>query len=78
MENEIICMSTDGYYDQFGGIDGGKMKRRRFKELLETLSKKQITEQILLIKNYFENWKGQEEQVDDVLVLWFNVTNDVN
>jgi serine phosphatase RsbU (regulator of sigma subunit) len=76
-EDDIICMSTDGYYDQFGGIDGGKMKRKRFKNLLKSLNGTSVKIQSTEISNYFENWKGQEEQVDDVLVFWFNVTNDV-
>ena len=73
LEGDIICMSTDGYYDQFGGQDGDKMKRKRFKKFLETINGRSLHEQKYEIKNYFETWKGQQDQVDDVLVLWFNV-----
>jgi serine phosphatase RsbU (regulator of sigma subunit) len=72
-EGDIICMSTDGYYDQFGGNDGRKMKRKRFKKLLESLNGLTVKKQNTEIVDFFENWRGKEEQVDDVLVLWFNV-----
>ena len=73
LQDDIICMSTDGYYDQFGGQDGGKMKRNRFKKLLESFNTMTLEEQNPKIKNYFESWKGSLDQTDDILVLWFKI-----
>lgn len=28
------------------------------------------------VKNYFESWKGNIEQLDDVLVLWFRIPEE--
>ena len=78
LEGDIICMSTDGYYDQFGGIDGGKMKRKIFKQLLESINTLSVEKQIIEIKKYFESWKGDHEQIDDVLVLLFIVKAEAN
>lgn len=72
-KNDTILLSTDGYSDQFGGPKGKKLKTKKFKELfpkLNTLPMENVKETIA--KN-FENWKGNLEQVDDVLVIGIRV-----
>jgi tetratricopeptide (TPR) repeat protein len=64
-----LYLFTDGYADQFGGRDGKKMKHQKFKEQLMTISSKSMDEQFSILSSYFNTWKGELEQVDDVCVI---------
>ncbi|NND77611.1 MAG: SpoIIE family protein phosphatase [Flavobacteriales bacterium] len=64
-----IYLSSDGYVDQFGGEKGKKYLRKRFRELLLRLAKKPLKDQLEVFKKELEEWQGDHEQVDDVLVL---------
>ncbi len=68
-KGDAIYIFTDGYSDQFGGDLGKKLMSARFKELLLSINHLGMREQEEYLKNYFENWKGSAEQVDDVLVI---------
>ena len=68
-KNDCIYLFSDGYIDQFGGSKGKKLKQRGFKELLlemQTLSM-QTQKEVLMKK--LADWKGELEQVDDILVI---------
>lgn len=71
--NDMIYISSDGYPDQFGGPKGKKFLKRRFVELLLKVSDKPIDEQENTLKNNFANWKGEEDQIDDVCVMGVRV-----
>ncbi len=60
---------TDGYADQFGGDKGKKLMTGKFKELLGSIALEPMHIQSATINSYFDNWKGDHDQVDDVLVL---------
>jgi len=66
---------SDGYADQFGGPKGKKMKYLRFRHLLLSINNLPYMKQARELKNQFVEWQGQLEQVDDILVLGFNVDN---
>ena len=66
---DCIYLFTDGYADQFGGEHGKKLMTKTFKEMLISISGKKMQEQQTHLKDYFEKWKGENEQVDDVLVI---------
>ena len=68
-----IYMFTDGYYDQFGGRNGSKMKGNRFKTILKECAHKPIETQIQIIEEHFNRWKGDQPQVDDILILGIKV-----
>ncbi len=68
-KGDAIYIFTDGYSDQFGGEHNKKLMSARFKELLLSINHLGMREQEEYLKNYFENWKGSAEQVDDVLVI---------
>lgn len=63
-----LYLFSDGYADQFGGIQGKKIMTKKFKEMLEGMHKLPMEEQQKRLDEYFESWKGKFEQVDDVLV----------
>lgn len=71
--NDQIYMFSDGYYDQFGGNDGLKMKTKKFKEILLQCTLKSNEEQMKILENEFIAWKGSYEQVDDMLILGIQI-----
>ena len=68
-----IYMFTDGYADQFGGKDLKKLKNANVKKFLHQIQNSSIKDQQIALENYFNNWKGEEEQVDDVTVIGFEI-----
>ena len=68
-ENDIIYLYTDGYIDQFGGKKGQRYQSRAFREILLKNAQKSLAEQKLHLEQSFLNWKGNFEQIDDVLVM---------
>ncbi len=66
---DSIYIFSDGYVDQFGGDNGKKFKSANFKKLLLSIQYESMENQRELIKNAFETWKGNLEQVDDVCVI---------
>jgi serine phosphatase RsbU (regulator of sigma subunit) len=75
--NDTIYLFTDGFADQFGGPAGRKFKYQPFRKLLVGISQLPMSEQELKIKQTFDEWKGNHEQLDDVLVLGFRYHNSV-
>ncbi|MBK8808485.1 MAG: SpoIIE family protein phosphatase [Bacteroidales bacterium] len=68
-----IFMFSDGFQDQFGGLKNKKYLASKFKELInknKDISMNQFSD---LLESEFENWRGGNKQVDDVLVLGFTV-----
>lgn len=68
-KNDTIYLFTDGYADQFGGDKGKKMMYKPFKELLLSIQDKTMDEQKIELEQFFMNWKGELEQVDDVCII---------
>jgi serine phosphatase RsbU (regulator of sigma subunit) len=69
--NEVAYLFTDGFVDQFGGPEKKKFKYRRFRHLLLSLYLLPFGEQRQILHRKFEEWRGSEDQVDDILVLGF-------
>jgi serine phosphatase RsbU (regulator of sigma subunit) len=64
-----IYITTDGYLDQFGGIDKSKLNSQRFKEMLLSINHLAPEDQYNKVKKTMEEWKGNEKQVDDMLLI---------
>ncbi len=62
-------LCSDGYQDQFGGPKGRKFMKRRLKELLQEISHLPMAEQKQRLEQSFQQWKGAERQIDDVLFI---------
>ncbi|MCH2233311.1 MAG: tetratricopeptide repeat protein [Crocinitomicaceae bacterium] len=77
-EGDAIYLFSDGYADQFGGdpkikLSGKKMKYKPFRNLLHKNHTLAMAEQKELLLDIFHKWKGDFEQVDDVLVIGVRV-----
>lgn len=68
-EGDMFYLFSDGIIDQFGGASGKKFLTKRFKQLLFEINPLSMREQKDIIKKSFDDWKGDIEQVDDVIVM---------
>jgi sigma-B regulation protein RsbU (phosphoserine phosphatase) len=71
--DDAIYLFTDGFADQFGGPDGKKLLSKRFREMLLKIYKMPMNEQETILTAFFNDWKGSEVQVDDVLVIGIRI-----
>ncbi len=69
LSGDIIYLFSDGFADQFGGPSGKKFKYRQFKELLLEIHQKPLEDQREILVTALGDWKGELEQVDDILIL---------
>jgi ligand-binding sensor domain-containing protein/serine phosphatase RsbU (regulator of sigma subunit) len=68
-KNDMIYLFSDGYEDQFGGNGGRKFLSRNFKNLLLSISHHQPFRQQEILNNTINEWIGNREQVDDIMVI---------
>ena len=75
IEGDIIYIFTDGFADQFGGPEGKKYKYRRFRHLLLALHQLPMRQQLEFLRRSINDWKGEAEQVDDILIMGIRITH---
>lgn len=66
-----LYLFSDGYADQFG--TQGKFTVSRFKELLTLQAYLEINSQKDMLKRVFTQWRGNEEQTDDILIIGLEI-----
>ena len=69
LKDDIIYIFTDGYADQFGGEKYRKYYYQNFQKFLLSISNHSMETQKEMLKDEFFRWKGDTEQIDDVLVF---------
>ena len=72
-EQDSFYLFSDGYIDQFGGIDRKKFKSMNFKKLLLSVQKEGMDIQRQTLEQTYDQWKGDYEQIDDIIVLGVKV-----
>jgi serine phosphatase RsbU (regulator of sigma subunit) len=73
LKGDLIYTLTDGYPDQFGGPAGKKFKYKALQELLLATSDLPLAAQRNLLDKRIEDWKGNLEQVDDILIIGIRI-----
>lgn len=68
-KNDTFYIFSDGYADQFGGEFGKKFMTKKLKDIFLNIQQLSMQEQKDYLLKCFEDWKGNHEQVDDVLVI---------
>ncbi len=68
-EGDLIYLFTDGYMDQFGGEKGKKYKYSKFRDFLIQIHEQPLENQKEELLTEFVNWKGSQEQVDDICII---------
>jgi PAS domain S-box-containing protein len=69
LPGQRIYLCSDGYYSQFGGKYGKKFMKSCFVKMLDELQMAPIEKHKSMLMNTFTEWKGKNEQVDDVLII---------
>jgi serine phosphatase RsbU (regulator of sigma subunit) len=64
-----IYLFSDGYVDQLGGPDRRRFMTRRLNEVMMANERLPMSLQKEALERAFFDWKGENEQVDDVCVL---------
>jgi serine phosphatase RsbU (regulator of sigma subunit) len=70
---DTIYIFTDGFADQFGGPKGKKFMYKPFKQFILSIQHLTMKEQSEALSKVLTDWKGDLEQIDDVLVVGIKV-----
>ncbi len=65
----MFYLCSDGYQDQFGGEQNKKFMTKKLRELLLQIHHLPTNKQLQILETTFYQWKGTQEQVDDVTVM---------
>lgn len=68
-KGDSIYFSSDGFPDQFGGPEGRKLGPKRVREIVEMVHKLPMREAMGIFDHEWENWRGNQKQTDDVLLI---------
>ncbi|WP_372750993.1 two-component regulator propeller domain-containing protein [Labilibaculum sp.] len=71
--NDMLYLYTDGYSDQFGGVEDKKFTSRKFRDLLLDIHEKPVEEQKSILEKTMEIWMNGTEQIDDITVLGIRI-----
>lgn len=72
-QGDQFYLFSDGYTDQFGGDNVKKFNRKRFRNLLTSISTQKMKAQKKELQLTLQNWMGKQEQIDDVCVLGIEI-----
>lgn len=72
-KGDTLYMFSDGYADQFGGPKGKKFMVGQFRSFLSQIHKAPMRDQFRTLDSTIESWRGNLEQVDDILVVGFRM-----
>lgn len=73
---DMLYMCSDGYADQFGSSEIKKFKSGNVKKILSEIWHLPVTEQKLTLEKEITKWKGELEQVDDILFIGTKISED--
>lgn len=68
-ENDTLFLFTDGFPDQIGGSERKKLMVKNLKTFIEANSECKMQDLKIRLSEYYNNWKGSNKQIDDILVL---------
>ncbi len=73
MPGDSFYLFSDGFADQFGEITDKKFKHKHFKRMIHSIEGQSMANQKKHIESTFLDWKGNTQQIDDVLVFGFQL-----
>jgi tetratricopeptide (TPR) repeat protein len=72
-KGDTVYLFSDGFADQFGGTQNKKYMYKQLRETLVSINPLPLSEQKCSLTDIFENWKGSNFQVDDVLIMGIRI-----
>jgi phosphoserine phosphatase RsbU/P len=72
-KGDMVYLFSDGYADQFGGERNKKFRYKSFQDLLLEIHRKPLDQQKTILEKTIIDWKGNHNQVDDILVLGYKI-----
>lgn len=72
-KGDCLYLFSDGYPDQFDGPKGKKFMSKRLKALLISIGHLPMEKQKDHLQTAFNEWKGINEQVDDVCIAGIRI-----
>ncbi|ALO14515.1 hypothetical protein L21SP5_00844 [Salinivirga cyanobacteriivorans] len=69
----MLFLYSDGFQDQFGGENKTKFLSKRFRKVLIEGSDLPTEKQETRIEKIFMDWKQNQPQIDDVIVMGIRV-----
>lgn len=73
LKGDVVYTFSDGFADQFGGVNGKKFKKKHLQQLLLSVSNEPIENQKNILSEVFDNWKANLDQIDDVCLIGLRV-----
>lgn len=71
---DMVYIFSDGYADQFGGPKGKKLKLHGFRDILNEIRTQPISDQGKILASKLDEWMGDLDQVDDIVVMGVRIT----
>ncbi|MCX8081198.1 MAG: SpoIIE family protein phosphatase [Bacteroidia bacterium] len=71
--DDIFYLFSDGYADQFGGPSGKKFMLSGLLNILKEIHRDPLNSQKNILMERFYEWKGNQEQIDDILLIGVKV-----
>ncbi len=72
-DGDSFYIFSDGYADQIGGPRNKKFLIKNFRNLLCEIYMESMERQRQILNETLEEWKGEHDQVDDILVIGFRL-----
>ena len=69
VKGDSIYLFSDGFTSQFGGEKHETFKSKRFQETILKMQNVPMVEQQAVLEDTLNEWKGEYDQVDDILVI---------
>jgi tetratricopeptide (TPR) repeat protein len=72
-EGDMLYMTSDGFIDQIGEKSNKRFMLSRFRDELLSISGSSLIDQKKHLEEVLLDWKGSQEQTDDILVMGIRV-----
>ena len=72
-QGDVLYVFTDGFADQKGGANRQKFFYAPFKNLIQKVHQLPADKQRVELEKTFNAWRGEEDQIDDVLVAGIRI-----
>lgn len=72
-KGDSIYLFSDGFPDQFGGLKGKKLKSKGLLKVLLRVSKLSMKQQKIELDTFIEEWRGENDQIDDILIMGIKI-----